>query len=71
MEKSTLTLKAQVHELQGKTITKGDSTSKIAAPFSSGHFPRWSRRADLTLDLKEGNSDSDLQEVSSEYYKQY
>lgn len=71
MEKSTLTLKAQVRELQGKTITKGDSTSKTAAPLFSGHFPRQSRRADLTLDFKEGNSDSYLQEVSSEYYNQY
>ncbi|GAB0183396.1 hypothetical protein GRJ2_000804900 [Grus japonensis] len=38
--KHTSTLQADVHELQGKTITKGDSSRKNAAPVSSGQFPR-------------------------------
>uniref|UniRef100_A0A8C0FKI1 E3 ubiquitin-protein ligase AMFR n=1 Tax=Bubo bubo TaxID=30461 RepID=A0A8C0FKI1_BUBBB len=65
--KSTLTLEARVRELQGRTITKGGSSRKIAAPASSGQFPRQSRRADLN----EGTSDSYLQVVSRKYYDQY
>ncbi|XP_074696053.1 E3 ubiquitin-protein ligase AMFR isoform X3 [Strix aluco] len=65
--KSTLTLEARVRELQGKTITKGGSSRKIAAPASSGQFPRQSRRADLN----EGTSDSYFQVVSRKYYDQY
>ncbi|KAK4822055.1 hypothetical protein QYF61_008864 [Mycteria americana] len=37
--KSTSTLEARVCELQGKTITKGSSSRKIAAPVSSEQFP--------------------------------
>ncbi|GAB0208015.1 hypothetical protein GRJ2_003267200 [Grus japonensis] len=37
--KPTSTLEARVCELQGKTITKGDSSRKIAVPVSSGQFP--------------------------------
>jgi len=34
--KPTLTLEARVRELQGKTITKGDSSRKNVAPLSRG-----------------------------------
>ncbi|KAK4816511.1 hypothetical protein QYF61_017611 [Mycteria americana] len=61
--KSTSTLEARVRELQGKTITQGGSSRKIAVPVSSGQFPRQSRRAGLTPDLNEGTSDLHLQEV--------
>ncbi|KAK4815594.1 hypothetical protein QYF61_004809, partial [Mycteria americana] len=54
--KPTSTLEARVPELQGKTITKGGSSRKIAVPVSSGQFPRQSRRADLTPDLNEGTA---------------
>jgi len=36
--KPTSTLEAQVCELQGKTITTGDSFRKNAAPVSSGQL---------------------------------
>ena len=52
--KSTSTLEAQVRELQGKTITKGGSSRKIAAPVSSEQFPRQSRRADFASILIKG-----------------
>ncbi|KAK4813534.1 hypothetical protein QYF61_009577 [Mycteria americana] len=68
--KPTLTLEARVRELQGKTITQGGSSRKIAAPVPSGHFPRQSRRAALTPDFDEGTPDSYLQEVGNEYYDQ-
>ena len=68
--KSTLTLEARVCELQGKTITKGGSSRKIAAPVSSGKFPRQSGRADLTPDPMERNSNPFLQKVSGESYDQ-
>ncbi|KAK4829624.1 LOW QUALITY PROTEIN: hypothetical protein QYF61_005751 [Mycteria americana] len=61
--KSALTLEARVCELQGKTITQGSSSSKIATPVSSGQFPRQSKRADLTPDLHEGTLDSYVQET--------
>ena len=66
--KSTLTLEAQVCELQEKIITKGGSFRGIAAPVSSGQVPRQSRRADLTSDYNKGTSDLYLQEMSNEYY---
>ena len=68
--KSTSTLEARVRELQGKTITKGGSSRKIAASGSSGQFPRQSGRADLPPDPMERNSNPFLQEVSSEYSDQ-
>ncbi|KAK4807223.1 LOW QUALITY PROTEIN: hypothetical protein QYF61_024343 [Mycteria americana] len=68
--KPTSTLEARVRELQGKTITKGGSSRKIAAPVSSGQFPRQSQRADLTLDFNEGAPDSYVQEMGNEYYDQ-
>ncbi|KAK4806478.1 LOW QUALITY PROTEIN: hypothetical protein QYF61_013971 [Mycteria americana] len=61
--KPTSTLEARVRELQGKTITKGGSSRKIAAPVSSGQFPRQSKRADLSLDYNEETPDSYIQEV--------
>ncbi|KAK4806844.1 LOW QUALITY PROTEIN: hypothetical protein QYF61_012565 [Mycteria americana] len=68
--KPTSTLEARVRELQGKTITKGGSSRKIAALVSSGQFPRQSRRADLTPDFNEGTPDSYIQEVVNEYCDQ-
>ncbi|KAK4826194.1 hypothetical protein QYF61_006138 [Mycteria americana] len=68
--KPTLTLEAQVHELQGKTITQGGSSRKIVAAASSGQFPRHSRRADPTSSLNKGTPDLYLQEVGNEYYDQ-
>ncbi|GAB0209210.1 hypothetical protein GRJ2_003386700 [Grus japonensis] len=59
-----------VHELQGKTVTKGDSSRKNAAPLSSGQPPRASERPNHTYDPLEGTSKSFLQEVSSEYDEQ-
>ncbi|XP_049683074.1 ubiquitin carboxyl-terminal hydrolase 4 isoform X4 [Accipiter gentilis] len=66
--KPTSTLEARVSELQGKTITKGDSSWKNAAPVASRQFPRQSGRADLISDPLEGTSDSCLQKVCNEYY---
>ncbi|KAK4807088.1 hypothetical protein QYF61_018429 [Mycteria americana] len=63
--KPTSTLEARVRELQGKTITKGGSSRKIAAPVSSGQFPRQSQRADLTLDYNEATPDSYIQEMEA------
>ncbi len=68
--KPTSALEARVRELRGKTITKGGSSRQFAAPVSSGQFPRQRRRADLTYDPMEGNSNSYSQEVSDEYYEQ-
>ncbi|GAB0182827.1 ubiquitin carboxyl-terminal hydrolase 4 [Grus japonensis] len=65
--KPTSILQARLHELQGKTVTKGDSSRKNAAPVSSGQFPRPSRRPTCTYDPLEGTSKSFLQEVSNEY----
>ncbi|GAB0202691.1 hypothetical protein GRJ2_002734700 [Grus japonensis] len=66
----TSTLQTQVHELQGKTVTKGDSSRKNAAPLSTGQPPRPSERPDRTYDPLEGTSKSFLQEVSSDYDEQ-
>ncbi|KAK4807136.1 hypothetical protein QYF61_018477 [Mycteria americana] len=68
--KPTSTLEARVRELQGKTITKGSSSRKIAAPVSSGQFPRQSKRADFTPDFNEEIPDSYTQEKGNEYYDQ-
>jgi len=68
--KPTSILKARVHEVQSKTIRKGDSSRKNAASVSSRQFPRQSRRADLTSDPLEGTSNTCLQEVSNEYFDQ-
>ncbi|GAB0206493.1 ubiquitin carboxyl-terminal hydrolase 4 [Grus japonensis] len=68
--KPTSTLRARVSELQGKTVAKGDSSRKNAAPVSSGQFPRPSGRPTHTYDPPEGTSKSFLQEVSNEYNEQ-
>ena len=68
--KSTSTLQAEVHELQGKTTMKGDSSRKTAAPVSSGQFPRQSRRADLISDPLEGTSEPILREVGNGHSNQ-
>ncbi|KAK4811066.1 hypothetical protein QYF61_016352 [Mycteria americana] len=68
--KPTSTLEARVRELQGKTIPKGSSSRKIAAPVSSGQFPRQRKRADLTPDFNERAPDSYIQEMGNEYYDQ-
>jgi len=56
--KPTSNLEAGVHESQGKTMTNGGSSRKIAAPVSSGQFPRQSRKADLISDPVEGPCDT-------------
>jgi len=68
--KPTSALEVQVHELQGKAITKGDSVRKNATPVSSGQFPTQSRKLDLTSDPLEGTSKSFLEQVNKEYYDQ-
>ncbi|GAB0207598.1 hypothetical protein GRJ2_003225500 [Grus japonensis] len=68
--KPTSTLRARVHELQGKTAVKRDSSRKNAAPFSSGQPPRPSERPDCTYDPPEGTSKSFFQEGSSKYDEQ-
>ncbi|GAB0202683.1 hypothetical protein GRJ2_002733900 [Grus japonensis] len=68
--KPTSTLRARVHELQGKTAVQRDSSRKNAAPVSTGQPPRSSERPDRTYDPLEGTSKSFLQEVSSDYDEQ-
>ncbi|GAB0207586.1 hypothetical protein GRJ2_003224300 [Grus japonensis] len=60
--KPTSTLRARVHELQGKTAVQRDSSRKNAAPVSTGQPPRPSERPDRTYDPLEGTSKSFLQE---------
>ncbi|GAB0207132.1 ubiquitin carboxyl-terminal hydrolase 4 [Grus japonensis] len=67
--KLTSTLEARVHELQGKTITKGDSSRKNVAPVSSGQSSRWSGRPTRTYDPLEGTSKSFLH-MNIEYDEQ-
>ncbi|XP_049650026.1 uncharacterized protein LOC126035459 isoform X2 [Accipiter gentilis] len=59
--KTTLVLNARVHELRGKTTTKGDSTRKNAAPVSKQGI-----RADFISDPLEGTSEPILREVNTE-----
>ncbi|KAK4810453.1 LOW QUALITY PROTEIN: hypothetical protein QYF61_004233, partial [Mycteria americana] len=66
--KPTSTLEARVREVQGKTITQGGSSRKIAALVSSGQFPRQSKRADLTPDFNEGAPDSYVEERDNWVY---
>lgn len=68
--KSTLNLEARVHELQGKTAAKRDSSGKITAPISIGKIPRQSRRADLTSDPSDGTSGLHLQKLTNKYSNQ-
>ena len=62
--KSTSIQEAQVRELRGKTITKGDSVRKKATPVSSGQLSRPGRQFDIASDPLEATSKSFLQEVS-------
>jgi len=48
--KPTSSLEARVRELRGKTITKGDSLRKNAAPVSSSQLSRPGRQFDLDSD---------------------
>lgn len=68
--KSTFTLEAQVCELQGKTITNGSSSRKVAAPVFTGQFSRESGRADLIPGPIERNYNPFFQEESGAYYDQ-
>jgi len=63
--KPTSSLEARVHELRRKTITKGDSLRKNAAPVSSSQLSRPGRQFDLDSNPLEGTSKSFLQQVSS------
>jgi len=49
--KPSSALEARVHELRGKTITKGDSSRKNAAPVSSSLLSRQGRQFDLGSDI--------------------
>jgi len=68
--KPTSALEAQVHELQGKTITKGHSVRKNATPVSSGQISRPYRQFNLDSDPLEGTSKSFLQQVNSKFSDQ-
>lgn len=49
--KSFLTLEAQVHELQEKTIGKGSTSRKMVPSVSSEQSPGLSRRFDTTFEI--------------------
>lgn len=59
-----------ISELQGKPIINRGPSRKVAAPVSSGQFPRQTGRANLTPDTMERNFNPFLQEVSRESYDQ-
>jgi len=65
--KPTSSLEAQVRELLGKTITKGHSVRKNAAPVSSSQLSRPGREFGLDSDPLEGSSKSFLQQMSSKF----
>jgi len=68
--KPTSSLEARVRELRGKTITKGDSARKNAAPVSSSQLSRPGGWFDLDSDPLEGTSQSFLQQMSSKFSDQ-
>jgi len=68
--KPTSSLEARVRELRGKTITKGDSLRKNAAPVSSSQLSRPGRQFDPDSDPLERTSNSFLQQVSSKFSDQ-
>jgi len=68
--KLTSSLEARVRELRGKTITKGNSVRKNAAPVSSTQLSRPGRQFDLDSSPLEGTSKSFLQQVSSKFSDQ-
>jgi len=59
-----------VCELRGKTITKGDSSRKNAAPVSSGQLSRPGRQFDIASYPLEGTAKSFLQEMSNKFSDQ-
>jgi len=59
-----------VRELRGKTITKGDSARKNAAPVSSSQLSIPGRHFDFDSDPLEETSKSFLQQVSSKFSDQ-
>jgi len=56
--------------VQGKTLTKGDSSRQSVAPVSSRQFSKQGRQFDLASDPLEGTSKSFLQQVSSKFSDQ-
>ena len=56
-----------MRELLGKTITKGHSVRKNAAPVSSSQLSRPGREFGLDSDPLEGSSKSFLQQMSSKF----
>ena len=68
--KPTSSPEARVRELRGKTITKGDSDRKNAAPVSSSQLSRPGRQFDLDSDTLEGTCKSFLQQLSSKFSDQ-
>jgi len=68
--KPTSSLEARVCELRGKTLTKGDSVRKNAAPVSSSQLSRQGRHFDLDSDPLEGTCKSFSQQVSSKFSDQ-
>jgi len=68
--KPTSSLEARVRELWGKTITKGNSVRKNAAPVSSSQLSRPGRQIDLDSDPLEETCKSFLQQVSSKFSDQ-
>jgi len=63
-------VEAGVRELQGKAMTKGNSSKKIVTSFSSGQLSRQSREFTLASDPLEGTSKLFLQQVSSKFSDQ-
>jgi len=59
-----------VRESRGKTITKGDSSRKNAAPVSSSQLSRKGKQFDLDSNPLEGTSKVFLQQVSSKFSDQ-
>jgi len=68
--KPTSSLETRVRELQGITITKGDSVKKNATPVSSSQLSRPGRKFGLDSDPLEGTSKSFLQQVGSKFSDQ-
>jgi len=68
--KPTSSLEAQVRELRGKTITKGDSVRKNTTPVSSSQLSRPGKQFDLNSDPLEGTSKSFIQQASSKFSDQ-
>lgn len=61
MENLLQRVEAWVCELEGKVLTNGGSSRKIAAPVSGGQLPRQGKRVDLTSYSVQRNSNPFLQ----------